>query len=85
MVRVVGVVGVNRVAGVDGVVRVVRVTSSEINLKFWLAVIARSPSDPAEKEKSSKFANNGNVNNKLPMCEGKRSMWIRLTGRACSP
>ena len=27
------------------------------------------PSDPAEKEKSSKFANNGNVNNKLPMCE----------------
>ena len=35
----------------------------------FLAVIARSPSDPAEKEKSSKFANNGNVNNKLPMCE----------------
>ena len=25
----------------------------------------------AEKEKSSKFADNGNVNNKLPMCEGQ--------------
>ena len=37
----------------------------------FLAVIARSPSDPAEKERSSKFANNGcSVNNKLPMCEG---------------
>ena len=36
----------------------------------YLAVIARSPSDPAEKERSSKFANNANVNNKLPMCEG---------------
>ena len=37
----------------------------------FLAVIARSPSDPAEKERSSKFANNGcNVNNKVPMCKG---------------
>ena len=37
----------------------------------FLAVIARPPSDPVEKEKSSKLANIGcNVNNKLPMCEG---------------
>ena len=37
----------------------------------FLAVIARSPSDPAEKDKSSNFANNDcNVNNKLPMCKG---------------
>ena len=37
----------------------------------FLAVIACLPSDPAEKEKSSKFANNDcNVNNKLPMCKG---------------
>ena len=35
----------------------------------FLAVIARSPSDPAEKERS-KFANNANVNKKLPFCEG---------------
>ena len=37
----------------------------------FLAVIACLPSDPAEKEKSSNFANNDcNFNNKLPMCEG---------------
>ena len=36
--------------------------------RFW-ACVARSPSDPAEKEKS-KFSNGSNTNNKLPPCKG---------------
>ena len=36
--------------------------------RFW-AVVARSPSDPAEKEKS-KFSNGCNANSKLPFCQG---------------
>ena len=44
----------------------------------FLAVVARSPSDPAEKGKS-KFSDSQITNNKLPFCKGhlksKQYMW----------